>query len=55
MNKKEKAFLEILIKEILDALPDVQKVERIINSWVEANDLHPEEVITFSTKPREGG
>jgi len=34
VNRKEKAYLEILISEIKD----------LLDSWVKQNDLHPEKV-----------
>ncbi len=55
-----KAFLEILIHEIQEC-KNMEEVNVLLNSWIKANDLHPENVETltdegfrqrFSTKGR---
>ncbi len=50
LSRKEKALLELLIAEIKDALPDVKRVEELLDSWVKANDLHPERVERIALK-----
>lgn len=48
MDPDTKATLEVLIREIQDILereywsePDIKE---LLNSWIKANDLHPENV-----------
>jgi len=53
LTRREKAFLELLIREVQDALPDVasnRKVKNLLESWVKANDLHPEKVSIVKLK-----
>lgn len=47
MTKREKALLTILIAEI-HGCQDMEGVKAITESWVKANDLHPEEVETLT-------
>lgn len=47
MTRREKALLTIIIAEI-QGCQDMEGVKAITNSWVTANDLHPEEVKTLS-------
>ena len=60
MDKVTKATLTLLIAEIL-ACQDMAEVKRVLDSWIKANDLHPEEVGTFDAEsgwikqPRESG
>ena len=46
MDKVTKATLTLLIAEI-QACQDMAEVNRVLDSWIKANDLHPEEVKTF--------
>lgn len=46
MNQETKAILTILIREIQDC-GDMKQVRELTDSWVKANDLHPEEVETY--------
>jgi len=66
MSKESKAFLEILIREIRDTIEEnegnpskaVEEINKLLDSWVRANDLHPERVekvkLWTSTKSGEG-
>lgn len=45
MNNETKAILEILIREIQDLRPN-KDIEELLESWINANDLHPERVKT---------
>lgn len=55
MNIEARAVLEILIKEVQEVLKEdgesrvlmVANLEALLQSWVKANDLHPENVITI--------
>ena len=47
MDKVTEATLTLLIAEI-QACQDMAEVNRVLDSWVEANDLHPERVKHFS-------
>ena len=44
---KNKAFFEILIKEIQDC-KDMAEVNSLLDCWIKANDFHPENVQTSS-------
>ena len=48
MTPREKALLAIIIAEI-EGCQDLHSVAAITNSWVTANDLHPENVNTLET------
>lgn len=56
MKKETKAVLNILIREVQDILEKttepattkVIKIEKLLDSWVNANNLHPEEIETLS-------
>ena len=58
MKKETKAFFSILIHEVQDILKEttepattkVIKIGELLDGWVNANDLHPEEVETISTE-----
>jgi len=43
LTPREKALLAILISEI-EGCPDVGSIAAVTQSWVKANDLHPEKV-----------
>ena len=47
MTPREKGLLTIIIAEI-QGCQDMEGIKAITNSWVTANDLHPEEVISLS-------
>jgi len=49
MNKVTKATLTLLIAEI-QACQDMAEVNLAIDSWIKANDLHPEKVGTFDAE-----
>lgn len=56
MDKQTRATLEILISEIKDILNEtveptttLEEIEGLIDSWVNANDLHPEKCIKVSS------
>ena len=49
MDKVTKATLTLLIAEI-QVCQDMAEVNRVLDSWVEANDLHPERVGTFDVE-----
>ena len=49
MNKVTKATLTLLIAEI-QACQDMVEVNQVLDPWVKANDLHPEEVRTFDVE-----
>ena len=38
-----KAFFEILIREVQDC-QNIEEVKKILDSWITANNLHPEDV-----------
>ena len=46
MDKVTKATLTLLIAEIQDC-QDMAEVNRVLDSWIKANDIHPEKVGTF--------
>lgn len=53
INKESKAILSIFAKQLLDILNSdeneshkVTRIRKKIELWINANDLHPEEVIT---------
>lgn len=56
MKPENKAILELFVKELLDVLGEpylrVNQLERevraLIDLWVKANDLHPENIMTTS-------
>ena len=48
MSPEVKATLSILIVEVLEC-KSLESVKEVTDSWVKANDLHPEEVNTMST------
>jgi len=51
LTSREKALLEILIHEIQGALVGGKRqVKRLLITWIEANDLHPENVQTMTIK-----
>ncbi len=50
LRAETKATLSILIREIQDNLPDANKVRDLLASWIEANDLHPENVKKMTEK-----
>lgn len=58
MKKETKAILGILIHEVQDILKEttepatakVIKIGALLDSWVSANDLHPERVETLSAE-----
>lgn len=47
MTRREKALLEIVFAEI-QGCQDTVEVNVVIDSWVKANDLHPEKVKILS-------
>lgn len=47
MRKETKAFLEILIYEI-QSCGNSNEINTLLDSWIKANNLHPERVITIS-------
>jgi len=47
MTKREKALLAIVIAEV-QGCRDMEGVKAITDSWVTANDLHPEDVKTLN-------
>jgi len=49
MDKVTKAALTLLIAEIQDCL-DMAEINRVLDSWVKANDLHPERVGTLDAQ-----
>ncbi|MBA7709036.1 hypothetical protein ES703_117943 [subsurface metagenome] len=53
LSSETKAVLNIIIREIQDC-QTMEKVKSILDSWIKANDLHPEEVQTFFSLADEG-
>lgn len=60
LSRREKAVLNILIHEVQEILkepgestPKLEKIEQLLNSWIRANDLHPEQVETLTTEEAE--
>ena len=51
MTPREKALLTLIIAEI-QGCQDMEAIKGITNSWVTANDLHPEEVSIFNERER---
>ena len=49
MTKREKALLTLIIAEVRDCR-DMERVKAVIDSWVTANDLHPEKVETLANE-----
>ena len=49
MNKVTKATLTLLIAEI-QACQDMVEVNRVLDSWIKANGIHPEKVGTFDVE-----
>lgn len=55
MDEETKATTSILIHEIRDIIKEhgpkntISKIQELLDSWVSANDLHPEKVETFKT------
>ena len=49
MDKVTKATLTLLIAEI-QACQDMAEVNRVLDSWIEANGIHPEKVGTFDVE-----
>ncbi len=47
LTPREKALLTIIIAEIQDC-QDMEGIKAITNSWVTANDLHPEKVVSLN-------
>ena len=47
LNKQAKAALTLLIAEFQDC-KDMTEVKSLIDCWIKANGLHPEEVETLS-------
>jgi len=43
LSEEAKAALSMLIAEIYDLNPS-EEIRRVLDSWVKANDLHPEKV-----------
>lgn len=46
MNKETKVTLTILIAELQECR-NMEDVKTLLDCWVEANNLHPENVTTF--------
>lgn len=46
ISKETKGVLELLIHELQEAV-DLTIIEEILQSWIEANNLHPENVQTL--------
>jgi len=51
MKRETKATLEIITREILDIVQSdreeskrLKEVESLLETWIQANDLHPEKV-----------
>ena len=49
LGSQGKAVLTILISEI-QSCSTMSDVQKLINSWIDANDLHPEQVQTYSAE-----
>lgn len=49
MKKRTKAVLEILIHEV-QGCKTLEEVNQLLKTWIDANDLHPEEVLTAETR-----
>ena len=49
MDKVTKATLTLLIAEIQDC-QDMAEVNRVLDSWIKANGIHPEKVGTFDVE-----
>jgi len=60
ITPETKAVLSILVKEIgeiLDGYPPseaVPKVRELLDSWIKANDLYPEEVEAYRPEEQDG-
>lgn len=52
MTRREKALLTIIIAEIQDC-QNMEDVKAIVDSWITANDLHTETVVTLSKEEME--
>ena len=58
ISKETKASLEILIHEIQEILSNeteaciaqVMDIQKLLRTWIEANDLHPEQVEHLTTE-----
>lgn len=48
MQLETKAALTVLIKEV-QCCKNLDEINTLLNSWIKANDLHPEDVLTYST------
>jgi hypothetical protein len=46
MSQETKTALAIIIREIRDAKGD-EAINEVLDSWIKANDLHPEKVRAF--------
>ena len=49
VDKVTKATLSLLIAEI-QACQDMAEVNRVLDSWIKANGIHPEKVGTFDVE-----
>jgi hypothetical protein len=49
LTVREKSLLNILIAEI-KSCKDLEEIRAIVDSWVTANDLHPEKVLSITTE-----
>lgn len=47
MSKETKGVLTILIAEVQDC-KDMEEVRSLLDCWIKANDLHPEQVESLS-------
>lgn len=48
MKIETKACLTILIREIQDC-KDIEEIKKMLDIWIKANDLHPEQVQTYNS------
>ena len=48
IKEETRAILTILIHEI-QGCKDRSEIESLLESWISANDLHPEEVLTYAS------
>lgn len=53
ISKESKAALSILIREVQDILisneidaEKIGEIQKLLDIWIKANDLHPEEVVS---------
>ena len=49
LSTQNKALLSILIREIQEC-SNMNEVNLLLDSWIQANDLHPENVETMAEK-----